>query len=430
MQYQSIKGTKDILPGESREWLHMERVIRRVMEVYTYEEIRTPVFEETAIFARGIGEETDIVGKEMYTFVDKGGTSLTLRPEATASVVRAFIQHNLGAQTLLNKLYYIGPMFRQERPQAGRFRQFHQFGFESIGQDAPYCDAEIIAMAADIYRQLGIGYTLKINSVGDAVCRPQYREALQRFLNSVADKLSPDSRRRMETNPLRVLDSKLEQDREATASAPGIIEYLSEECRTHFDQVCGTLTDMGIVFTVDQRLVRGLDYYSKTAFEFISSDLGAQDALGGGGRYDGLVEELGGKPTPAVGFAAGMERLHMVLKARSFVFEDKTPAVYFIGMDDASRHWSFLRCMDVRSQGIAAECDFARRSMKAQLREANRLHARHVVIVGEQEMRSETAVIKDMATGEQLGIAFPSVVSYFAAMQDRPEQPSLPRKGG
>jgi histidyl-tRNA synthetase len=413
MPYQSVKGTKDILPGESREWIQLEAAIRSVMDCYQYEEIRTPIFEETAIFSRGIGEETDIVGKEMYTFTDKGGTSLTLRPEATASAVRAFIQHNLGAQSALNKLYYIGPMFRQERPQAGRLRQFHQFGFESIGQMSPACDAEIIAMAHDIYRHLGITSTLKLNSVGDPTCRPRYRDALQSYLNGVAGRLSPESLRRKDINPLRVLDSKLEQDREATAAAPSILEYLSEESATHFTQVRDLLTAMDIPFTVDPRLVRGLDYYTKTAFEFISTDLGAQDALGGGGRYDGLVEQLGGKPTPAVGFAAGMERLLIVLKSRQYAFTSVAPDVYLVGMDDASRRWSFLTCIALRRQGFRAECDFAARSMKAQMREANRLGARAVVIVGSDEMASERAVVKDMSSGEQAQIAFADLASYL-----------------
>ena len=416
MSYQSVKGTKDILPEESRAWIQIEQAIRSVMDLYRYEEIRTPIFEETAIFARGIGEETDIVGKEMYTFTDKGGTSLTLRPEATASAVRAFIQHNLGAQAVLTKLYYIGPMFRQERPQAGRLRQFHQFGFESIGQMSPHCDVEIITMAADIYRLLDVGFTLKVNSVGDPTCRPRYREALQAYLNGVADRLSPESLRRKDTNPFRVLDSKSEQDREATADAPSILDYLSDESRAHFDEVCAMLDALGIPFTIDPRLVRGLDYYTKTAFEFVSGDLGAQDALGGGGRYDGLVEQLGGKPTPAVGYAAGIERLLIVLTAKGHRFNAAAPPVYFIGLDEPSRRWSFHICLEFRRQGMHAECDFAGRSMKAQMREANRLGARHVVIVGGTEMEQQTAVVKDMAGGEQRSVAFADLLSYFGAM--------------
>ena len=258
-QFKSVKGTKDLLPADTTSWQHVEQVIRDVMAAYRYGEIRTPMFEDTAVFARGIGEETDIVGKEMYTFEDKGGSSLTLRPEMTAPVIRAYIQHSLGEQSVLNKLYYIGPMFRQERPQAGRFRQFHQFGFECIGQQSPMCDAEIIAMAAEIYRRLGIRYTLKINSVGDASCRPAYRTALQGFLRELGEELSAESRRRTESNPMRVLDSKDPRDRELTANAPVILDYLSEECRSHFTETCAILDELGIAYEVDPRLVRGLD---------------------------------------------------------------------------------------------------------------------------------------------------------------------------
>ena len=416
MTYKSVKGTRDLLPADTTAWLHVEEVIRTVMEEFRYGEIRTPVFEETAVFTRGIGEETDIVGKEMYTFEDKGGSSLTLRPEMTAPVIRSFIQHSMGEQTQLNKLYYIGPMFRQERPQAGRFRQFHQFGFESIGQDNPACDAEIIAMAAEIFRRLGIHSTLKVNSVGDPVCRPRYREALQEFLHGVHDELSPDSQRRTETNPMRVLDSKNPRDRELTADAPVIIDYLTDECRDHFQQTLGYLDQLGIVYDVDPRLVRGLDYYTKTAFEFVSTDLGSQDALGGGGRYDGLVEQLGGRPTPAVGFAAGIERMLMVMEKNGYDFPASEPAVYIVGMDDDSRQWAFMKAMELRRAGIPAEIDYAARSVKAQMREANKLGARFVVLVGESEMQAAAAQVKNMREGTQESVEFDRLASYFSEL--------------
>lgn len=414
MTYKSVKGTRDLLPLDTAAWLHVEGIIREVMEQFRYGEIRTPVFEETAVFARGIGEETDIVGKEMYTFEDKGGSSLTLRPEMTAPVIRSFIQHSLGEQSGMNKLYYIGPMFRQERPQAGRYRQFHQFGFESIGQDNPACDAEIIAMASEIYRRLGINCTLKINSVGDPECRPRYREALQDFLKDVLPELSPESQRRTETNPMRVLDSKDSRDRELTADAPVIIDYLNDECRTHFEQTLALLSELGIPYEVDTHLVRGLDYYTKTAFEFVSTDLGSQDALGGGGRYDGLVEQLGGKPTPAVGFAAGIERLLIVLEKNGYAFPASEPLVYLVGMDDESRQWAFLTAMELRREGIATEIDYAGRSVKAQMREANKVGAKYVVIVGESEMASRTAQVKHMKEGTQEGVEFERLTSYFS----------------
>jgi histidyl-tRNA synthetase len=422
MSYKSVKGTKDLLPQDTAAWLHVESVIRDVMECYRYGEIRTPIFEDTAVFARGIGEETDIVGKEMYTFVDKGGSSLTLRPEMTAPVIRAFIQHSMGEQSVLNKLYYIGPMFRQERPQAGRFRQFHQFGFECVGQQSPTCDAEIIVMAAEIYRRLGIRCTLKINSVGDPTCRPKYREALQDFLGGIREQLSPESQRRAETNPMRVLDSKNENDRKLTADAPVILDYLSEECRSHFDQTLALLDALGVSYEVDPRLVRGLDYYTMTAFEFISTDLGSQDALGGGGRYDGLVDQLGGKTTPAVGFAAGIERLLMVMEKNGYEFPSDTPLVYLVGMDDRSRGWAFLLAVRLRSLGIPVELDYAGRSVKAQMREANRLQSRYVLIAGEEEMSSSVAQVKDMREGAQEAIAFDKLAEYFLLKTNPKEQ--------
>jgi histidyl-tRNA synthetase len=413
MTYKSVKGTKDLLPKDTAAWLHVERVIREVMHAYRYGEIRTPAFEDTAVFARGIGEETDIVGKEMYTFADKGGSSLTLRPEMTAPVIRAFIQHSMGEQTSVNKLYYIGPMFRQERPQAGRFRQFHQFGFECIGQQSPVCDAEIIMMAAEIYRRLGISFTLKINSVGDPTCRPRYRAALQEFLRDVHDELSPESQRRAETNPMRVLDSKDPRDRELTAGAPEILDYLSDECRDHFEATLALLDHMGIEYEVDPRLVRGLDYYTMTAFEFVSSDLGSQDALGGGGRYDGLVSQLGGKDTPAVGFAAGLERLLMVMEKNGYAFPVESPRVYLVGMDEESRSWAFRQAIILRRSGVPVELDYALRSVKAQMREANKLGARYVVLVGESEMMSSTAQVKDMQEGTQESVEFERLAEYF-----------------
>lgn len=417
MAFKSVKGTRDLLPQDTAAWQHVEQVIREVMELYRYGEIRTPIFEETAVFARGIGEETDIVGKEMYTFTDKGGSSLTLRPEMTAPVIRSFIQHSLGEQSGLNKLYYIGPMFRQERPQAGRYRQFHQFGFECIGQSAPECDVEIIAMAAEIYRRLGIGYTLKINSVGDPECRPRYREVLQEFLRGVYDRLTPESQRRTESNPMRVLDSKDEGDREATAGAPVILDYLSEQCRSHFDRTCRLLDELGISYEIDPRLVRGLDYYTMTAFEFVSADLGSQDALGGGGRYDGLVDQLGGRHTPAVGFAAGVERLLMVLEKNGYAFPASAPLVYLVGMDEQSRAWAFRTAVGLRSQGVATEIDYAGRSVKAQMREANKLGCPYVAIVGENELAEERAQVKDMRQGTQESVEFARFAEYFTVLR-------------
>ncbi len=419
MIYKSVKGAKDILPADSSAWLFIESVIREVMDAFAYREIRTPIFEETAVFARAIGEETDIVGKEMYTFTDKGGTSLTLRPEMTASVVRAHIQHNMSEQGAHQKLYYIGPMFRQERPQAGRLRQFHQFGAESIGSDSAMCDAEIIAVAAEVYSRLGVTFELRVNSVGDPLCRPVYRAALREYLERVIDLLTPESRRRTETNPLRVLDSKAAEDIEATLEAPRILDYLTPESRQHFDAVLRYLEDLGIPATVDPRLVRGLDYYTKTAFEFVSGELGSQDALGGGGRYDGLAEEFGSRHTPAVGFAAGMERLLIALGKADYSFPESAPAVFFIGLDEESRRLCFREAMKFRRSGISADFDFLGRSFKAQMREANRSNAPRAIIVGERERETGSAIVKDMSSGAQDSVGIDDLLAYFSTMRDQ-----------
>ncbi|MBL7995949.1 histidine--tRNA ligase, partial [bacterium] len=307
MNYRIPTGTKDLLPSEIYKWQFVEKKIIDVMRRFNYTEIRTPVFEYTDLFKRGIGEATDVVGKEMYTFLDKGEESLTLRPEMTASVIRAFIENNLGEQLPLNKLFYLGPMFRQERPQKGRLRQFHQFGVEAIGSSSPEIDVETMLVALTIYEELGLkNLNFKINSVGCPICRPNYRTKLVSFLSNARDHFSGESQKRLETNPMRILDSKNEKDIELTKDAPLMKDHLCEECSTHFEKVKLLLTGLNVKFEVDGRLVRGLDYYTKTAYEIQSENLGSQNALGGGGRYDLLTESLGGKPTPAVGFAAGI----------------------------------------------------------------------------------------------------------------------------
>lgn len=417
-QFQSVKGAKDLLPTDTVQWQHLEALLRRTMHLFGYSEIRTPIFEETPLFARSIGAETDIVGKEMYTFTDKGGTSLTLRPEMTASVVRAFNQHHLGEQASITKLYYIGPMFRQERPQAGRLRQFHQFGIECIGQSNPVCDAEIILLAAQIYRQLGIAFELRLNSVGDEHCRPVYKEALKKYLLGISNQLSAESQRRIDANILRVLDSKDERDIAATADAPKITEYLCDDCAQHFESVKTYLRDLAIPFTIDHQLVRGLDYYTKTAFEFVSSDLGAQDALGGGGRYDRLIDALGGKPTPAVGFAAGIERLLIVLHKKNYIFPEATVSTFIIGLDEDARRLAVKLAMQLRSAGHSVGFDYSARSMKAQMREANKLNVEHVVIIGRDEMEKNTVVVKRMSSGEQEHVGIPNLLLYFDSRPD------------
>lgn len=402
MKFRSLKGTRDILPDESAQWQHVEQVIHRVLQTFNYREIRTPVLEATVLFSRSIGELTDIVSKEMYSFTDRSQESVTLRPEGTAATLRAYIQNNLGEQGGLTKLYYIGPMFRQERPQAGRLRQFHQFGAEALGSSAPELDVEMMLIAQQIYRELGITNTrLVINSVGCEQCRPHYKELLTRELLNIKDKLSPDSQARLQHNPLRVLDSKDENDKAVTASVPLMKDHLCAECAGHFAEVQRLFHALKVRFAIDGRLVRGLDYYTKTAFEITSSDLGSQDALAGGGRYDLLVKELGGKPTPGTGFAAGIERLMMTLEKKGDAIPVPHPRVFLIGLDPDSRSWAFTTTCILRGRGIPAETDYLARSLKAQLREANRQEARFVVIVGEQELQSGSAKLKNMQSGEE-----------------------------
>jgi histidyl-tRNA synthetase len=411
LKFRTIKGTKDILPDEIAGWQHVESVVRRVMHDFNYQEIRTPAFEQTGLFARSIGELTDIVSKEMYTFLDRSEESITLRPEGTAAVLRAYIQNNLGEQSPLMKVYYIGPMFRQERPQAGRLRQFHQFGAEALGGSSPLLDIELMILPLEIYKQLGINQvSLKINSVGCEKCRPAYKQLLQTELRKVFSQLSPDSQARVEQNPLRVLDSKNEKDQELTSTIPLMNSHLCEECSLHFASVCSVFDALGVSYEVDGRLVRGLDYYTKTAFEITSTALGSQDALAGGGRYDLLVEELGGKSTPGVGFAAGIERVLMVLsKLEKNEQTNASPILFFVGVDEPARQWAFLKATELRRKGIRTEVDFLGRSIKSQMREANRQQAHYVMVVGEQELITKTAKLKNMRTGEETSLSLDDI---------------------
>ena len=407
MKFKSVKGTRDILPPESYLWLRTEETARAVMHRYNYREIRTPIFEETALFARSIGELTDIVGKEMYTFLDRSQTSLSLKPEMTAGVVRAYLQNNLGESAPLVKVYYLSPMFRQERPQAGRLRQFHQYGAEAIGGTAPEIDAEIIALAAAVLRECGVDrFRVRINSVGCEKCRPAYKAKLQDFFRPNLGKLSEESRARFETNPLRILDSKNETDRELAAGAPLMKDHLCAECDAHFKGLVAALPLFGVDAEVDGTIVRGLDYYTKTAFEITSADLGSQDALAGGGRYDLLAEELGGKRTPAVGFAAGMERLLMVReKQSSEPVPVLRPDLFIAAADEAGRKWAFSRLAGLRAAGVAAEADFLGRSLKSQMREADRQGARFVLVVGQNEVSGDNGTLKDLASGKTHPVA-------------------------
>ena len=415
MPYQKIKGTRDILPEEIGRWQAAETVIHQVMARFGFSEIRPPIFEETELFARSIGQLTDIVSKEMYTFIDRGEKSLTLRPELTAGVVRAFIENSLGKKQPLNKLYYLAPVFRQENPQAGRLRQFHQFGAEILGSADPIADMEAIALSIAIYRAFQLDHFLvKINSVGDPACREAYKDKLRDYLRPRLPQLCKTCQQRFEKNPLRILDCKEAGCRAETAAAPKIVEALCDNCARHFSRVQQLLDAAGMKYEVDFRLVRGLDYYTRTAYEITSSQLGAQDALCGGGRYDLLVEELGGEATPAVGFAAGMERLLMVLEKTGWQPATvKAPLVFLAPLGEAAVLWAAPIATQLRQAGMTVEMDLLGRGLKAQLREANRQQARFAVIVGDNELQTQRAAVRDLATSQQTEIAMADLISYF-----------------
>lgn len=401
--FQTVKGTHDILPEQMGQWRYVEDKIRQMMEAYNYQEIRTPIFEHTELFSRSIGQDTDIVGKEMYTFTDRGDRSLTLSPEGTAPVVRAYIQSNLGSKSPQVKLFYLAPMFRQENPQQGRFRQFHQFGMEAIGSLDVAQDVEIIALAMGIYRELGLQkLSLHLNSVGCHICRSDYRVLLRDFLKNKLSVLCQDCVQRYEKNPLRVLDCKRSSCRKQIEDIPLMVDHLCPECAQHFAGVQELLNKLGIAYVLDGRLVRGLDYYTKTAFEVLSGELGAQDALGGGGRYDDLIEMLGGNPTPAVGFAAGIERLLLVLsKQKKLRVPPRSLDLFAVVLGGHAKKVTLLVLEQLRRRLVRCDTDFIGRSLRAQLRVANRLGARFVLIIGENELNRGKAVLRDMEESRQ-----------------------------
>ena len=397
------RGTKDILPSQIGSWLWLENKIRELCKLYGYEEIRTPTFEHTELFQRGIGEGTDVVDKEMYTFTDRGDRSITLRPENTASVVRAYLQNKLFANAGLVKLFYIGSMFRYDRPQAGRLREFHQFGVEALGEKNPAVDAEIILLAWEFLKNLGLDdLTLKINTVGCPACRPIYKKKLTEYFTAEADELCGDCRRRLEKNPLRILDCKIDGAKEIIEDAPKIETCLCDDCREHFANLKKYLTAAGVEFTVDSRLVRGLDYYTKTAFEIQYAPLGAQSAVAGGGRYDGLIKEIGGDSTPGIGFAAGLERILLALESQNLLPEqNKKIAAFVVASGSAAEIYAFKLLTDLRRKNISAEMDFGKKSMKAQMKAAAKSGAKFALIIGEDEVASSTVTVKNLETSEQ-----------------------------
>lgn len=412
----AVTGTKDILPSDVRRWIYLENVVKKVFSNFNYNEIRTPVFEETSLFARSIGEETDIVGKEMYTFPDRSKMSLTLKPEMTASVVRAFIEHSLGNQQPLNKLFYISPMFRQEKPQAGRYRQFHQFGAEAIGSPSPLLDVEMIQMAYDILKLLGLkDLKVKVNSLGTPEARELYKNKLRTYLEDKKDHLSEDSRKRFDKNILRIFDSKIEVDQQLLEGAPLLIDYIDDESRNDFEIVKSLLDKADIPYEVDPSLVRGLDYYTKTTFEIISGKVGSQSALCGGGRYDLLIEELGGKPTPGTGFAAGIERILLACEnEKAFTLNEENIDLYIIKLDKNLSSLVYTIASYFRRNNLKTEFDYLDRSVKAQMREANKLNAKHVLFIGGEEYEKNTANFKSMASGNQVEVSLDSLDHVIA----------------
>ncbi len=406
-QIKSIKGTHDILPSESRKWQELEKIVRDACSLHGYGEIRTPIIEKTPLFQRSVGQETDIVTKEMYSWDDRDGANITLRPELTASVARSFVQHNLGIQNATQRLYYLGPLFRRERPQKGRQRQFHQFGVEAFGSVYPEQDAEIISIAWHILSKCGLGDDVKLhlNSLGSEECRIKYIDSLKDFISPNINKFSKTSQRRFSKNTLRILDTKSEHEKIILKNAPQIADYLTDEDTDHFNQLQNYLTALKIPFEINQKLVRGLDYYSRTVFEFTTSALGSQDALLGGGRYDTLVERLGGKPTPGIGFAAGMERFLIAMGGNQKESSINESRMFFVCTEEGGIPVTLSLSQKLRNHGKEIIMDSKRRSMKAQLREANKINARYALILGRDEIDRSEIIIKDLIKGSQKKVA-------------------------
>lgn len=398
------KGTKDVLPAQSGKWQYIEGKIRDICARFGYREIRTPVFEHTELFLRGVGDTTDIVQKEMYTFLDKGDRSITLKPEGTAGVVRSFVENKLFSAAQPTKMYYLStPVFRYEKPQAGRLREHHQFGIEVFGSSQPSIDAEVITVALSLLNTLGIdSLELNINSIGCKECRPKYNQALKNFLESKKDGLCKNCKERMVTNPLRTLDCKEESCREIVADAPTMLDFVCDECKSHFDGLKKRLDSIGVAYKINPFIVRGLDYYTKTVFEIISTGIGAQGTVCGGGRYDGLVEEIGGPVTPGIGFGMGIERLILVLESLGIDLPEPSVCdVYVCTLGDAASMKGFSITAELRQQGVKAECDHMGRSMKAQLKYANKIGASKVIIIGDDEIEKGVAVVRDMTKSEE-----------------------------
>ena len=409
------KGCKDVLPSQSYKWQYIEKVARETADTFAFKEIRTPVFEYTELFARGVGDTSDVVNKEMYTFLDKGNRSITLRPEGTAGVARAFLENGLAGGAMPFKAYYLISAFRYERPQAGRLRQFHQFGAELYGAEGAIADAEVISLADAFLKRLGLKQVkLRLNSIGCAHCRAKYHEALKNYFAPHLEQMCFDCKTRFEKNPMRMLDCKEEGCKRFTLGAPKMLDYLCEDCKNHFETVKSFLSASEIEYEIDPSIVRGLDYYSRTVFEFVSESAGAQGTVLGGGRYDTLLSGIGGKDSPAVGFAVGMERLLMVMEAENAPFEsEKTTDCYLLGMDEGSRKRAFTLAGELRKAGISAEVDLMDRSVKAQFKYADKAGARFVAVLGEAELAEGAAQVKDMKNSTSEKVKFEELAQYL-----------------
>lgn len=407
----AIKGTRDILSDEVRLWQWIERTAAEVFQLYSYQEMRNPIFEETQLFARSTGEETDIVQKEMYTFEDKGGKSVTLRPEGTPSVLRAYIEHQLSQKSPITRYYYIGPMFRYERPQKGRYRQFHQIGAEALGEGSPVIDAEQIEMLFLFLDKLGLGKSsLVLNSIGCPKCRPKYLEKLEKSLTPMKNKLCPTCQERFERNRLRIFDCKEKSCQSIINKAPKIIDYLCSDCKKHFDQLITYLKELSISYQINPRLVRGLDYYTRTTYEFIYPGLGAQNSILGGGRYDALIEHLGGPPTPAIGFAIGVERLILALRKERIAISSAQLDISLIPLGRAAQTQALLLSGQLRHYGFKCYYHSKARSLKAELRQANKMGSKLALILGENELEKGVVLIKRMADGVQKQIELKNLI--------------------
>jgi histidyl-tRNA synthetase len=417
MKFQSIRGVNDILPGEIEAVQRLEQAARAVFESFGFSEIRIPIFEVTELFARGIGTTTDIVEKEMYTFEDRDGKKITLRPEGTAPVVRAYIEHQMHLKAPVAKLYYLGPMFRHERPQAGRFRQFYQIGVEAIGTDRPAMDVEVLAMLTALLNRVGVTEVqLEINSLGDAACRPPYRKTLKAYFKTHLSQLCEDCRRRYETNPMRILDCKKEGCKAVTAKAPSPLDHLCADCLAHFLQVKDGLNQLKIPFLVNEHLVRGLDYYMRTAFEVTTTKLGAQNAIAAGGRYDGLVEELGGAPTPGIGFAMGVERIASLMER----IGTPKPDVFFALLGEETARQMLPVIIQLRGEGVRAEMDYSGGGLKKQMGLSDKLGARYTLIIGENELKTGKAILRNMADKSQTELSLSELTQVLPERLRKP----------